>query len=79
MQMLGTLHSELTKPSLKRTPTSSTVVYYLTLVKSGIYAPLVEKGWNNLKIHFTRAHKTYRLIKNTAVGAGYNMANEETP
>jgi hypothetical protein len=40
--------------------------------------PLVEKGWNNLKIHFTRAHKTYRLTKNTAVGAGYNMANAAT-
>jgi hypothetical protein len=32
--------------------------------------PLVEKGWNNLKINFTRSHKTYRLTKNTAVGAG---------
>jgi hypothetical protein len=38
----------------------------------------VEKGWNNLKIYFTRAHKTYRLTKNIAVGAGYNMANAAT-
>jgi hypothetical protein len=41
--------------------------------------PIMEKGWNNLKIHFTRAHKTYRLTKNTAVRAGYNMENAATP
>jgi hypothetical protein len=40
--------------------------------------PLMEKGWNNLKIHFTRGHKTYCLTKNTAVRAGYNMANAAT-
>jgi hypothetical protein len=39
---------------------------------------LVEKSWINLKAHFTRAHKTYRLTKNTAIGAGYNMVNAAT-
>jgi hypothetical protein len=40
--------------------------------------PLVEKSWNNLKAHFTRAHKTYSLTKNTAIGAGYNTTNAAT-
>jgi hypothetical protein len=38
----------------------------------------VEKGWNNLKIHFTRAQKTYHLSKPIAIRAGYNMANAAT-
>jgi hypothetical protein len=40
--------------------------------------PLVEKSWNNLNAHFPTAHKTYRLTKNTAIGAGYNVANAAT-
>jgi hypothetical protein len=40
--------------------------------------PLVEKSWNNLKVYFTRKHKTYRLTKNMAIGAGYNIANAAT-
>jgi hypothetical protein len=35
---------------------------------------MVEKSSNNLKAHFTIAHKTYCLKKNTAIGAGYNVA-----
>jgi hypothetical protein len=36
------------------------------------------KRWNKLKAHFTRAHKTYRPTKNTAIGASYNIANAAT-
>jgi hypothetical protein len=60
---------------------------YTHLFNSGIllYAcekwngrPLADKKWNNLELHFTRAHKTYCLTRNTAIGAGYNMANAAT-
>jgi hypothetical protein len=60
---------------------------YTHLFKSGVLLnacekwngrPLADKTWNNLKLHFTRAHTTYRLTRNTVIGAEYNVANAAT-
>jgi hypothetical protein len=34
--------------------------------------PLAAKKWTTIKTHFTRAHKTYKLMKGTTTGAGYH-------